>query len=140
MDAKLILKDTLRRATKLDAEEVRFVSGAGALMKANGRLQSIRVQPLSADAVRAFHEECLSQAGREDLQKLLSARYAVRFPGIGDFRCEFNSRGNARTLKLFREPEAMVMVAPTRKKTLPSLAAAVTPNNALQQTPRKRRR
>ena len=81
MDAKLILKDILRRATKLDAEEVRFVSGAGALVKANGRLQSIRVQPLSADAVRAFHEECLSQAGREDLQNIIECSLRGSFPG-----------------------------------------------------------
>jgi Tfp pilus assembly ATPase PilU len=126
MNAKQLLEETLSRAVKIDAEELWLLSGVGILAMAEDGVRPVHTDSLSAEAVRAVHEECLGVAGRKDLRSFAHARYTVTFSNVGTFLCEFIYRRNTSNLRLQREPEPL-MVEPGRKPTLPSLAAEAKP-------------
>jgi hypothetical protein len=79
------------------------------------------------------HEECLVLAGRMDLCTVAHARYELTLPDVGTFLCEFISRRRTSNLRLRREPEILT-VEPTRKRTLPPLAAETTPDPSLHRS------
>lgn len=133
MDPRRFLEETLRRAVEIDAEELWLLSGVGSLAKTEDRVRTLRPDVLSAEAVRKVHEECLALAGRMDLRSFARARYTLTFPEGGTFLCEFIYRRETSNLRLQREPEAL-MVEPTRKLTLPRLAAEATPDSSLHRT------
>ena len=137
MDAKQLLDVTLRHAVEMDARELWFLSGVGVMAKTKKRSRTVHPEPLSAEAVRAIHEQCLKLADRGDLRMFSHARYTVTFSGIGTFSCEFVWRHNTGNLRLRREPEAFEMVEPTRGIRLPPLTAEATPNSPLRRTRHK---
>ena len=128
MNAKQLLEETLSRAVKIEAEELWLLSGVGILATAEDRVRSVNTDSLSAETVRAMHEECLVVAGRKDLRSSSHARYTVTFPKAGTFRCEFIHRRNTSNLRLRREPEPL-MAGSGRKLTLPPLAAEAKPTS-----------
>ena len=129
MDTRQFLEETLRRAVEIDAEELWFLSGVGSLAKTEDRVRTLQPDVLSAEAVRAVHEECLTLAGRMDLRSFAHVRYTLTFPEVGALLCEFICRRKTSNLRLQREPEAL-MVEPTRKLTLPPLAAEAALNRS----------
>jgi hypothetical protein len=132
-----LLEATLRRAAEMDAEELGLLSGVGSLAKIESRVRTVRPDPLSAEAARALHEECLGLAGRMDLCTAAHARYEFIFPDVGTFQCDFISRRRTSNLRLRRGPETLI-VEPTRKRALPPLAAEATPDPSFAPEPLER--
>lgn len=115
-----ILEDTLRRAVSLEADELTFFSGVGAVITtAAGQRPLPMAEQLSAQRVRDLHEACLAVAGRDHLKWLRYARYPVSFPNIGEFWCEYVERRGTSNLRLQRDPFAAQMVETTRVPKLP---------------------
>jgi hypothetical protein len=90
----------LRRALTLGVEEVRFASGQLPVFKLATQLQLAEEAPVRGEVVRALHEECLRQAKRDDLSGQAVARYEFILPGLGAFGCEYQSAGDAPSLRI----------------------------------------
>ena len=117
----------LRQALRMNADELRFVSGRQPSLKVGGELRPAGGVVVRAEIVQALHEACLVAAERGDLQQASHASYAVTFPGVGTFSCEFRTMGSTNSFSLYREPEAHSLVEQSRKSRPPSSGAEAVP-------------
>jgi Tfp pilus assembly pilus retraction ATPase PilT len=130
-NAKPFLLNQLRPALRVNAEELRFVSGQQPSVKVAGSLRPADGAPVRAQVVQALHETCLSESKQNhDLHHAAQAVYSVVLPSVGAFRCEFKAKGNTKSLSLFPEPEEGVLVSQARKSGRPSLGAEAAAGEA----------
>jgi hypothetical protein len=126
-----LLEDAVRRAVRIDAEALSFLSGVGLVVTTAAGQQSLPMsQPLSAQRVRQLHEACLAVAGRNDLRWLNYARYRVSFPSLGRFLCEYVERSRTSNLQLRRDPEAPRWVETRQTPKLPRWEALSLPRQS----------
>lgn len=94
------LEEILQRAAA--ADRLALTAGAPYRIMAGRRLCRLGRLPLGSDVVRAFHEECLAEAGLDHLQNARHAGYEVTFPAHGGFAAIFQSQGRRCRLHLRR--------------------------------------
>ena len=135
-NATPFLLNHLRQALRMNAEELRFVSGQQPSLKVGGELRPAGGVVVRAEIVQALHEACLVAAQRGDLQQASQAVYVAAFPGVGTFSCEFRTMGSTKSFSLYREPEEHSLVEQSHKTPLPSSGAAALPDSPSEEQDR----
>ena len=80
------LDNVLQMAVKAGASDLHVPTGSPFLLRRFGRLQRMKSQPLSAEAVQALVYEILSPYQRTQLQKHLQLDFSYQIPGVARFR------------------------------------------------------
>jgi len=80
------LDNVLQMAVKAGASDLHVPTGSPFLLRRFGRLQRMKSQPLSAEAVQALVLEILSPYQRTLLEKHLQLDFSYQIPGVARFR------------------------------------------------------